>query len=61
MSSYNRLRGEIEDLFKQNIVSIESMTYSKFFPNEEGSFHKKSDLPGWVDWSMTIKNIYEKS
>jgi methionyl-tRNA formyltransferase len=60
-SSYSKLRIAIESLFIENITSIESMSYKKSYPKSIGTFHKMSDLPSWVNWDMSIKDVHGKN
>ena len=59
--SYKILLKEIEDLFINNFKEIEDFNYKKITPNEFGTFHKKSELPEWASWDMTINEIKKKS
>jgi folate-dependent phosphoribosylglycinamide formyltransferase PurN len=49
--TYRRLLSEIEILFKENLASIIKKTYCARPQREEGTFHRRSDLPrefgGW--------------
>lgn len=56
-ASYKKLKFEIEELFKQNINSLELREYKSFCAKEKGTFHNKSDLPDWVRWDMTLEEI----
>jgi len=55
--SYAILLNSIESLFKENIEEIESYTYKTIQSDEIGTYHKASDLPKWVKWSLTIKEV----
>tara|TARA_B100000686_G_scaffold355323_2_gene472637 strand:+ start:993 stop:1541 length:549 start_codon:yes stop_codon:yes gene_type:complete len=55
--SYGVLISEVENLFIQNISSIEMKNYDELTKREEGTYHKKSDLPEWVEWDMPIGDI----
>lgn len=57
--SYDILYQKIQLLFKENIEELEKFSY-KTIPNKiKGTYHKKSDLPEWVDWDLTIKEVKE--
>ena len=58
--SYKILKNEIENLFIENIDSIEKYNYETFISAEKGSFHYREDLPDWVNWNLTIEDIINK-
>tara|TARA_B110000090_G_scaffold206966_1_gene257450 strand:- start:12023 stop:12571 length:549 start_codon:yes stop_codon:yes gene_type:complete len=60
-SSYSQLRIAVESLFRENIIDIEAMSYKKIYSNSLGTFHKMSELPSWVSWNMSIKDVHERS
>lgn len=59
--SYNLLIKVMEDLFKENIDVIEQRTYQTRHLTKIGTSHKKSDLPSWVNWNMTLHEIKQKN
>tara|TARA_B110001450_G_C17625061_1_gene482801 strand:- start:156 stop:704 length:549 start_codon:yes stop_codon:yes gene_type:complete len=59
--TYHKLKAAIESLFIENILDIEAQSYKKIIPNVSGTFHKIDDLPSWVSWDMSIKDVYQKS
>ena len=47
----------IESLFKEKIDEIENNTYKTINSDQIGTYHKKCDLPKWVEWDLTIKEV----
>ena len=54
------LLNEIEILFKDNIVEIEEGSYKTTSSKLKGTFHIKKDLPNWVSWDLTIKEVKDR-
>jgi methionyl-tRNA formyltransferase len=59
--SYHLLITAIEDLFIENIDVIEQYAYHPVQLTEIGTSHKKTDLPPWVNWSMTLHEIKQRN
>ena len=59
--SYRILLNTIESLFKKNIVEIEKFTYKTLQIGETGTYHNTYDLPEWVNWDLTIKDVKERN
>jgi methionyl-tRNA formyltransferase len=55
--SYRHLKSELESLFIENINYIELKEYKRISKKDIGTYHKKSDLPTWVEWDMSIEYI----
>lgn len=58
--SHTLLLNEIEILFKDNIVEIEEGSYKTTSSKLKGTFHRKKDLPNWVSWDLTIKEVKDR-
>lgn len=57
-ASYQILIENIQNLFIENYSKIINYSYKKIPHSKElGTFHIKKELPEWVDWEMTIKQI----
>tara|TARA_S200000501_G_scaffold272988_1_gene256723 strand:- start:576 stop:1109 length:534 start_codon:yes stop_codon:yes gene_type:complete len=57
LSSYNKLKLEIENLFYEN---FEKIIKGKIIPkpqNNKGTYHSKNQLPSKIDWNEFVKNI----
>jgi len=59
--SYDLLKNNIEALFIENIEAIEQYAYHSRHLIDMGTIHKKDDLPNWVNWNITIKEIKQKN
>ena len=55
--SHNMLLKCIEFLFIEKITEIENYEYKTISSNETGTYHRASDLPEWVNWNLTIKEV----
>lgn len=58
--SHALLLNKIELLFKKNITEIEEGSYKTIPTKLKGTYHQKKDLPDWVSWDLTIKEVKKR-
>lgn len=57
ITSYSKLKSEIEELFYQFFDKIINKEITPKPQISQGTFHKKSDLPAGIDWNTNINDI----
>lgn len=57
VTSYLKLKNEIEKLFYASFDKIVTQKIVAKQQTNQGTFHKKNDLPDGIDWNTNINNI----
>ncbi len=59
-NTYNKLIKEVEILFLKNIKKILNKKYVSKKQKKNGTYHKKKDLPKFINWNTNISNYLKK-